>query len=592
MTAPARNLERQIRMRVMSALWAAHADAVGFIAEHTDTRGLARRLAGRPFDRPLAWTRRVGGRFGVDVELPAGTYSDDTQLRLAVGRAIRPSGFDPEAFAKVELPVWTCYALGGGRATRAAAEHLTSHAVPWFANFHKGWADAGGNGAAMRIQPHVWAAPQPAALSDHLVDVLADAAITHGHPRALVGAVLYALALGETLDRRQVPGPQQWQQLLRRTHDAGRLIEEHPELSSVWLGGWNRETGQDWRVAWKATVDECHAMLDPATAYLDKTYEAVKAGDSDGHDAAYGQLADALELRSNERRGSGTGSVIAALAVAAACAHTPAECVRVSANLLHSDTDTIATMAAALAGSLTDQPPPGPILDEHYITTEAERLARISMHANSSTASFRYPDLLKWTPPKTPADAIGLVDGAPALAGIGQFDNGLTLVGQVRGFGWSWGRLDFGQTVLVKHRVKLGDLGASQRPPRGAATAAASDDEASAQLALLEQHDDAPGLSQNAPTPTPRSSTHRANRSDARALPPQPARPSKAGRLARDVDGILDWVRSRGFDDSAVGYAIRRLAEEGTLEQLTAFVTAVKYELHSGRPSTTDDRPR
>src|SRR5574341_413718 len=584
MTAPAQGAAGHIRRRVMSALWAACADAVGFIAEHTDTRGLARRLAGRPLDRPLAWTRRVGGRFGVNVELPAGTYSDDTQLRLAVSRAIRPSGFDAEAFAKVELPVWTCYALGGGRATKAAAEHLTSHAVPWFANFHKDWTDAGGNGAAMRIQPHVWAAAHPADLGQHLVDVLADAAITHGHPRALVGAVLYALALGETLDSRQVPSPQRWRQLLRRTQDAGGLIEEHPELSTVWLGGWNRETGHDWRVAWKAAVDECHAMLSPAAAYLDKTYGAVKAGDSDRHDAAYGQLADALELRSAERRGSGTGRGMAALAVAAVCAHTPIECVRVTANRLHSDTDTIATMAAAIVGSLIDQPPPGPILDEDYITTEAERLASISMHAHRSIASFRYPDLLKWTPPKTPADAIGLVDGAPALAGIGQFDNGLTLAAQARGFGWSWGQLDFGQTVLVKHRLKLNYLRASERPLRGAATTTAADDKATAQLGLLEQHDAAPSRGENAPTPAARPSAHRTDRGDARALPPQPAGPSKTGRLARDIDGILDWVRSRGFDDSAVGYAVRRLAEEGTLEQLTTFVTAVKYELHSGRP--------
>ena len=81
---------------------------------------------GAPLDKPIAWKRRIGGRSGVTVTLPRGCYSDDTQLRLATGRAIRSDGFDVEAFAKVELPLWLSYGLGGGKSTvplpRSSAE--------------------------------------------------------------------------------------------------------------------------------------------------------------------------------------------------------------------------------------------------------------------------------------------------------------------------------------------------------------------------------------------------------------------------------------------------------------------------------------
>ena len=141
---------------VGSSVWAAYGDALGFISELTDEAGLLRRTQGVPLVEPVSWQRRIGGRQGVNVVLPAGCYSDDTQLRLSTARAIGPNGFDVEAFAKVELTVWPSYALGGGRGTKAAATSLAKDQIAWYANTFKGWTDCGGNGAAMRIQPHVW----------------------------------------------------------------------------------------------------------------------------------------------------------------------------------------------------------------------------------------------------------------------------------------------------------------------------------------------------------------------------------------------------------------------------------------------------
>ena len=113
-------------------MWAAFGDALGFISALANEAQLRRRISRDVVETTVAWKRRVGGKFGIDVDLPAGCYSDDTQLRLATCRAIRGDGaFDVEAFAKVELPVWLSYGLGGGArnkgggfSARAARDNL------------------------------------------------------------------------------------------------------------------------------------------------------------------------------------------------------------------------------------------------------------------------------------------------------------------------------------------------------------------------------------------------------------------------------------------------------------------------------------
>src|SRR6266550_2846152 len=111
---------------VSSALWAAWGDALGFITELTTSISeVSRRSGGAKVENTVPWSRRIGGRFGPTVDLPAGTYSDDTQLRLAVARCIRGTGrFDVETFSKVELPVFLSYEMRAGRATKTAAHEL------------------------------------------------------------------------------------------------------------------------------------------------------------------------------------------------------------------------------------------------------------------------------------------------------------------------------------------------------------------------------------------------------------------------------------------------------------------------------------
>ena len=374
-----------------SMLWAAYGDALGFISELTDEKGLKRRTQGAPLDHLMNWTRRVGGRGGVNVELPAGCWSDDTQLRMAVSRSIGNHGFDVETLARIELPVWPSYSLGGGRASKAAAKNLSASGALWYANTFPGWCDAGGNGAAMRIQPHVWASPDLD--GGYLLDVITDSICTHGHPRAIVGACFHASSLARCIRTGTASNLDECAETASNLGNALSLIQNHQNLSTVWTCLWERETGKQFQEVWQDTVVElCDAIHQAATA-VNGTSSLAEA---------YRAVSDRLGLTTKRQQGSGILTTVAASALAA-LAPVPYEGVSAAANAIGSDTDTIATMAGALLGACDAAPqPPEEPLDSPYLLSEADRLTAISQ--SHQVDNHQYPDTLTWAAPQTQAD--------------------------------------------------------------------------------------------------------------------------------------------------------------------------------------------
>lgn len=444
-----------------SAQWAAYGDALGFITELTDTAGVRRRVGQDEVTTTVPWKRRVGGRYGRDMPLPAGAYSDDTQLRLATSRAIRGDGeFDAEAFAKIEVVAWQAYALGAGRGTKAAATGLMRVEAKWsqnvFATKAARYVDIGGNGAAMRIQPHVWSA-RDLTNWDHITrDVVRNAVSTHGHPRGILGAVLHAILLAHALDTNELPGPKQWRPAIDWLEQVPDVIAKDDELAYLWLPTWSDAAGIDFRSAAVTVANECRAALeafDPTIPLSTETYAALVQ--------RWGGFDDAT-------RGSGTVTTLLAAVLAHAYADSPEAGLLLAANTLGSDTDTIATMAGALLGVVTAGPPPGTVQDVQLIDSEARRMWDISQGREAST--FAYPDLLRWSPPKATLDLVGHTPMGPALAGLGPLTPTDTPAASNQAT-YVWGTLPFGQSVLVRARPDLRPLDENLlpgdvRPPR------------------------------------------------------------------------------------------------------------------------------
>ena len=518
-----------------SMLWAAYADALGFISELVTEKTLTRRTKGAELDHLMAWTRRVGGRGGVEVQLPAGCWSDDTQLRMAVSRAIGCHGFDVEAFARVEVPIWRSYALGGGRATKAAAVRLAKPKSLWYANTFRGWADAGGNGAAMRVQPHVWASSDLD--GSYMLDVIADSVCTHGHPRAIVGACFHAVTLAHCLRDGAVPGPSRWEEIAGELDDAPSLIEGHRSLGPTWVALWEQESGKRLRDAWRGTVDELRTAIGQA---------ANGANGANGTSEVYRGISAQLGLTDKAQRGSGILTPVAAVALAATATDAHDAAV-VAANEIGTDTDTIATMAGALLGACdaTTEPPEEP-LDTDYLLREADRLVAVSQ--GDTTAGHSYPDILTWTAPQAQADALVQADDRLVVDGLGEVTELAADMSWTpsEDFAWQWVRTEFGQTLLIKRRPELGLSKAGN--------------------ALV--------------APAVVGTTSRSG-SEPKLLRPASGRSASAPLSSAEFQSALDFARKWVEHDGAIGRTVRRVAEKGTLDDLVALVTELRDDLRS-----------
>ena len=530
-----------------SALWAAHGDALGWISELTDEAGLRRRTGGAPLRAPVAWTRRIGGRFGVEVQLPAGTYSDDSQLRLATGRAIRPDGFDVEAFAKVELPIWRSYALGGGRATTHAARNLTRRRVAWNANSYKGWLDAGGNGAAMRIQPHVWAAQQPEDPRSFLLDLVRNAVCTHSHPGGILGAVLHGLALARALATGRVPDCDDLLDVVECAGSVPDVVTEDTTGVAIWRMVFEQRAGS-LEEAWSHQVRDARKTV--RTAW--------QAGNGSAGAERYEAIVSALGLRDRSRRGSGVLTAVAAVGLLW-CEEEPDEALRIAVNCLGTDTDTIATMAGALLGVVVDRDPPGAVLDEDLFRSEARRLARIAL--GERPEGPHYPDLDHWSAPTAAADALAEDEaGSHFVLGLGRVEADTEPVFAADGaFAWQWHRTTSGQSLLVKRRRTLPKYRSPEPRARPHRPAGESESEPgrlpTAQRSRFAEQSAVEGRAKSAPSPAK-------DREDAPSAPP-------------DLQRAIDWVSRNPECNTTMGRALRAMIQRGSPAQIGGFVAAL-----------------
>lgn len=446
---------------VASALWAAYGDAVGFPTELATPELVKKRLGSKEAVGLKSWSRSVGGRFGVIARLPSGAYSDDTQLRLATCRAIRGDGFfDVEAFANIELPIWLSYALGAGRGSKKAAASLGSKSTTWFSNLYSGpggeYVNGGGNGAAMRIQPHVWACSNLRDPLAYLPDVVRNSVCTHGHVRGIGGAMIHAAALADVLRTGKLASPSEWREYSKVLRLFPKIVSDDSDLSTFWLGAWEEQSGFSLVQAVDETVGEWESAVETVC-------QLVGRGEV-RHD--YAEIVHALGGLTDAERGSGLKSALFAIVSSWLFREVDIDvALRYVVNLLWSDTDTIATMAGALLGARLDESlPSDPVQDTSYIKHEACRMHDISVGREVMT--FGYPDLLYWSFPKSNLDAVGVSESVLMIAGLGLLEPiGSSYVANgTKDTVWQWFELPFGQTILAKHRSKPRHLAVSQLP--------------------------------------------------------------------------------------------------------------------------------
>jgi ADP-ribosylglycohydrolase/predicted enzyme related to lactoylglutathione lyase len=364
-------------------LGAAMGDALGWPQERLSSRGEKHRTP-----RPLSlgpvlvdWVRHAGGRYlPHDEHIRAGEYSDDTQLILCTARSLLLGKEWWKHMATCELPFWTVYERGGGASTKRAANHWLAGQAPWSpkvkAQERSSYFAAGGNGAAMRVAPHCLRLADSAEFAPVAKDIAINAVCTHGHPRALVGALAYGFAVWCAVRQKG-------------TLEYGKLIE----FVGSRVDDWSTlpDLGDTWR-GWRQAADE---LLDGS--YADIWHQAVSEMLTLLEQAQHGVQQQALsvdhdvlaQLGCFDRRVNGAGTVTGAASIflASRYAADPVHGVLEAAFSLGADTDTVGSMTGALLGALHGLGWLGSISDHLqdslYLRTMAARL--VDGNANSES---------------------------------------------------------------------------------------------------------------------------------------------------------------------------------------------------------------
>lgn len=331
-----------------SLIASAIGDALGWITEFEKSPAdIERRYGMTRITDFVAWSKRVGGRFhGYTDEIPPGEYSDDTQLALCTARCITDQGhFDAVRFAELEFPSWLDYARGAGRTVKKAAQAIQRKKVTWSSNFfqqtvrgHKvDCRDSGANGAAMRVAPI--ALVNPGWNTQAEKDIWANAIISHGHPRAIWGALLYGYALSALLTVSNSLEPLTFVEKLASFVKSLSIPNDEP--IRVWQNIWDEERGPR-----KTFCEVFEDTREEAIERLRRVYKAVR-----DHSPITSALTD-LGCFSRATKGSGLGTVAAGIYLFAIAPNEVEQAIVNAVNAIGSDTDSIAAFAGGLAGCL------------------------------------------------------------------------------------------------------------------------------------------------------------------------------------------------------------------------------------------------
>lgn len=290
-------------------------------------------------DSFVRWTRNNRNpRWHYEIINP-GEYSDDTQITLSVARSLLTGDWE-SFFANKELPFWLNYERGGGGALlRAAKCYKKKGLPPWKANISKQYFNAGGNGATMRILPHVITFADCSNTGDLINDIIKDTLITHGHPRAFLGATCYGFLLYYLLKKDTLL-------------EYGELVDAALNSTGLWGKFPDEQFFSDWL---DAAYESCeydfyHEWINTRDHMIEQLH-MIKSSLGKGLVVKDKEVLTKLECF-GAANGAGDVAILSAIYLASKYANNPVMGIKVPAFSFGADTDTIASITGGLVGMI------------------------------------------------------------------------------------------------------------------------------------------------------------------------------------------------------------------------------------------------
>jgi ADP-ribosylglycohydrolase len=326
-------------------------DALGWITEFEKSKTSIKKKYGCEYiNQFYEWKKQVGGRFNGYIDhLEKGSYSDDTQMILCVARSIGFNGkVDHNYFSKCELPEWLLYARGAGRTVKNAARKISRKSAKWNKNFYTyqvnknqriDYRATGANGAAMRILPIALANYGKVELLKE--EIFSNSIVTHGHPRAIAGAMLYGYAISTILGYTK--NNFNYEEFLTKL---GKEIHHNLEISFIespkfvhWQEEWNSKSKDSF-------TNLFHRTLMETQIYLRDIYKHLRNNSNDI------KVLSEIGCYAPETKGSGISTVIAGIYLFCKYVDKSVEGIENAVNLIGTDTDSIAAFTGGLLGAL------------------------------------------------------------------------------------------------------------------------------------------------------------------------------------------------------------------------------------------------
>jgi len=192
----------------------------------------------------------------------------------------------------------------------------------------------------MRVLPHVIHFNEAENFKKIAVNIMHDGVATHGHPRALLGALVYGYALWISLKRESKLAYGELIEDLIRDIEIWSAIPDKSIFPSDWWGQ-TEKILKDYSKIWESTKLEILNYLEICRTEIAKG--ALSIDDEALHE---------LQCFNKQISGAGTVAAIAAVYLASRYATDPINGVIKAAFAIGSDTDTIASMAGGLLGCI------------------------------------------------------------------------------------------------------------------------------------------------------------------------------------------------------------------------------------------------
>ena len=356
------------------------ADALGYMMEGIDSQEeLKKKIGVDKIDAFQNWENHRLGRFqDKKFTIYEGEYSDVTQMSLAVARSIQFDGeMDHNYFAKRELANWDKYERCGGNTVKGASLNIRKKTVKWNTNFHthqrkgktRDYRECGANGVAMRVLPIVLAFHKNwGKIKDN---IFANAIVTHGHPRAIIGAFLYATALEYILDN----SPDTFSCIKMLDHISSNY-EDYCSIPSFrnaeykeWLNIWGTSQNKTFKVLYSEILEETRVKLDILKESIKKS-------------RAIEETLNDLGCTQSGIKRYGTSTVLGGILMFCKFHNDPEEGIIESVNTFDTDKKVIAAFTGSMYGALYG----GSVIpnkwkhvqDEEYIETIVSKLFDIN----------------------------------------------------------------------------------------------------------------------------------------------------------------------------------------------------------------------